>query len=97
VSRNKLIHAAIVPIPERYRDYFWDDFYGEKKTPLEKLILRVFIYGGVKHIREIIRSYPQESLDIATRYEAELPVGRGLKAFVVRTIQREGATFGSLS
>lgn len=89
MRRVKPVHTAVVPIPERYRDYFWDDFYSGGKTRLEKLLLRVLIYGSSEHIREIVRSYPKESLDVAERYEAELPAGRGLRAFVSRTIRRE--------
>lgn len=92
MGRPKIVYAEAVTIPERYRDYFWDDYYGAGKTPLEKFILRIFIYGSTEHIREVVLAYPKESGDIAERYCADIPGERGLRRFIESLFDRSKTT-----
>ncbi len=87
MERIKIVHSGSVPIPARYKDYLWDEFYGRGETSLEKLILRVLIYGSTADIEEIARSYPRETLDVIDRYRDQLPLARGLRAFLIRRLR----------
>jgi len=91
MDRIKIVHSRFVPIPLRYKDYFWDDYHGRGETTLEKFILRVLIYGSTAHIAEIARDHPWETLEVIERYQDRLPVARGLRAFVGRQLERAKA------
>jgi len=87
LARIKIVYSAPVRIPVRYRDYFWDDLHGAGETSVEKFIVRVLIYGSSADIAEIARDYPAETLEIIERYREQLPLARGLRAFVVRKLR----------
>ena len=91
MDRIKIVHSRSVPIPPRYRDYFWDDYHGRGETTLEKFILRILIYGSTAHIAEVARAHPRETLEVIERYQDRLPVARGLRAFVVRQLGKAKA------
>ena len=88
MDRIKIVHTRFVPIPPRYRDYFWDDYHGRRETTLEKFLLRALVYGSAAHIAEIAQAHPQETLDVIERYHDRLPVARGLRAFVARQLRK---------
>jgi len=88
MDRIKIVYSRSVPIPSRYRDYFWDDYHDRGETTLEKFIFRVLVYGSTAHIAEIARAHPRETVDVIDRYQDRLPVARGLRAFVDRQLRR---------
>jgi|GEM_PF-2684808 len=82
MPRIKIVHSRVVDIPVRQKDYFWDDFYGSKRTSLEKYIFRILVYGSTAEIAEIADAYRDEALDVVERYREVLPLARGLRAFL---------------
>lgn len=75
-QRIKIEYTTKVTIPKKYKSIFWDC---EKKTFLEKYILRILTYGNFKDIKDIYKKYPEETLNIAFKYPE---IKRGIKFWI---------------
>lgn len=67
----------IVKVPKEFSKYLWD--CPSKRSPLEKLILRVLNYGSFEEIKGIYQYYPEEVYDVVKKYP---DIKRGVKFWV---------------
>ncbi|NPA33862.1 MAG: hypothetical protein GXO48_02915 [Chlorobi bacterium] len=75
--RKPLKFKNRVPIPEKWRKYLWDEPSGE--APVEKVVLRVLMYGGYEDWREVYERYPEVCKYVAENYPQ---IHRGVKFWI---------------
>ncbi len=64
-NRIKPSYPEKLPIPHGIKKYLWEY---NKTAPLEKIILRVLLYGKIEEIKKIYLLYPEETSVTAGKY-----------------------------
>ena len=64
-------------VPRSIKPLLWDEQSG--KAPLEKLILRVLIYGRFEELRRVYGRHPSQTFEMLSRYPE---IKRGVKFWI---------------
>ena len=77
-NRIKQTYTEKSPIPHGMKKYLWEH---NKTAPLEKIILRVLLYGKFEEIKKIYLLYPEETSVTAGKYP---DIKRGILFWIKR-------------
>mgnify|MGYP000960760970 CR=1 FL=1 len=77
-QRIKPGYTEELSIPCGMEKYLWEH---KKTAPLEKIILRVLLYGKFEEIKQLFILYPKETLSTSDKYPE---IKRGVRFWIKR-------------